>query len=205
MRIDVAFDDSDRELLKQALHAHGELGPDKVDEQVDRLAGTITKAGARELLDQATGKLVPSTVTEYRHHRVYNLLCNGMSVEDAEPWIATLFKISASSAKSLLRATFARFSMELEGKLLAAVEVALLRWRYSPDRDYRDITIASRLVSDWVTDAARLAGKPSPRRTELASQWRFSVETHEHLLDLLGISDEKRASVKEERDAESAG
>ncbi|WP_262062613.1 hypothetical protein [Streptomyces sp. STR69] len=213
MQLTVAFDEDEVAALQKALRevahapAYTELGLEENTEGLARRFGeVVAKAGANEVFDQVTDRLVPFALTEYRQLRVYGLLCNGMSVLEAEIWISAIFKITTASATSLLRATFARFYADprLDENLRNAAQAALLRYKYQTFKEHdlsverRIVTIASRLVSEWVTDVARLAGRPSPRRTGNASQWRFSTQTHDYLLGILDVSDEDRVEAERE-------
>jgi hypothetical protein len=75
--IEVEFSEEDRGRLAAALGR---------DDDVDAVAELVARAGAAELLAVATGRAVPSTVTELRAFRILYLLQKGMSLADAGPW-----------------------------------------------------------------------------------------------------------------------
>ena len=77
MDIEVEFSEEDRGRLAAALGR---------DDDVDAVAELVARAGAAELLAVATGRAVPSTVTELRAFRILYLLQKGMSLADAGPW-----------------------------------------------------------------------------------------------------------------------
>ena len=73
--VQVTVNEDDRRRLKSLF---GETA------DVDALIDKIARAGAEELLAQATGRAVFSSFSELRVHRIYRLLAGGLGLKEAE-------------------------------------------------------------------------------------------------------------------------
>ena len=189
--VDVGFTERERARIQLAFRSHGELEPlpDRANAQLDRIIEIVANAGARETLMQATGEMVPGTLTEFRDCRIYCLVKSGMHVEEAEAWVAALFKVSRTSARRMVRSAFSRFAGELDGELMDAIRTALTEGTHVPPEAVECVHVrtASYLVHRWLTDQARLAGHTAPTATPTASEWRLQSDAYTHLCDLAGV------------------
>lgn len=189
--VDVDFTEQERARLQLAFRSHGELEPlpERANAQLDRIIGIVAKAGARETLMQATGELVPGTLTGFRDCRIYCLVKSGMRVEESEPWVAALFKVSRTQARRMVRSAFSRFAGELDGELLDAIRTALTDGTHVPPEVVECVYVrtASYIVHRWLTDQARLAGHTAPTATPTASEWRLQSDAYTHLCDLAEV------------------
>src|SRR2546425_8585959 len=111
-KVDVLVSDEDRKRLKSLL---GD------DTDIDGLVNRIARAGAEELLAQATGRAVFPTMSELRLYRTYRLLAGGMSFTDAETLLPAVFKITPASARRLIETTVARYEVELKEAVVERV------------------------------------------------------------------------------------
>ena len=188
---DVDFTKRERARIQLAFRSQGELAPqaERANAQLDRIVGIVAKAGAREALMQATGEMAPGTVTEFRDCRIYCLVKSGMRVEESEPWVAALFKVSPTAARRMVRSAFSRFAAELESELLDAIRTALTEGTHVPPEAVECVHVrtASYLVRRWLTDQARLAGHTAPTPTATASEWRLQSDAYAHLCDLAEV------------------
>lgn len=194
--VDAHLTEPERVRIRLAFRSHGELElpPDLASAQLDRIIGIVASAGARETLMQASGEVVPASMTEFRDCRIYCLVKSGMHVEESEPWVAALFKVTRRRAQQMVRSAFSRFAGELDGELLDAIRAALTDGTHVPPEAVECVHVrtASYLVYRWLTDQARLAGYTAPTATSTASEWRLQSDAYTRLCDLAGVPSPER-------------
>lgn len=188
---DLDFTESERRQIEPAFRSHGEPDPDRdrARDQADRIVQIAAKASARETLMQATGAMVPGSVTDFRDCRIFCLVKSGMRVEESEAWVAALFKVSRTRARGMARSAFSGFAVELDGELLEAIRTALTHGTHVPPVAVEcvHVTTASNLVHRWLTDQARLAGHTAPTATTTASECGLHSDAYTHLRDLAQV------------------
>jgi hypothetical protein len=177
MRIDVEVTAEDRARLEAVFGTTADL---------DALIKIIASAGARELLGQATGRAVFSSISDLRHFRIYCLLASGLNLSQAEALVPRLFKVPAGSARRHVEATLARYDVELQDRVHARVRDVLdaARWRDDawaielPAGSVRDTVLA-------VTDELTVA---DPHRIGMGRLWSFPRETYAAVCKHFGIA-----------------
>ena len=112
MDIDIPFSAEDRKRLGQALGSSWDA---------DDVAALLARAGASEILALATGRTVPATLADARAFRIFNLLQQGMNLSDAESLVAAIFKVPSATAKRMVNAAVARYSVELQQGLSGTI------------------------------------------------------------------------------------
>ncbi len=89
MDVVVPYENEDRLRLQRAVQG---------DRDIDALAAVIARAGAREALDQATGRFAPTNLTDQRSYRIYCLLREGMALSQAYGLVAGIFQVPENTA-----------------------------------------------------------------------------------------------------------
>lgn len=179
MNITVPFDDETRQRLQRAVQG---------DRDLDRLAEIIAGAGAREALDQATGKAAPTTMSDLRSYRIYCLVRAGLPVADAYPLIAGIFQVNDATAKRYVDAALARYRVELEADVDTAVGVAFAD--DAPGEQYIDetwwIPVPDALIPR-VRQLIHEAGQPEITSARKGTIWKFPDESYQAVRSAVGL------------------
>jgi hypothetical protein len=179
MRIDVPLSDDERRRLAQALGTQRD---------VDRVAAMVAKAGARELLAQATGAAVFSSITDLKHYRIYMLLHQGLTLDEAERVVAALFKVTGTAARRLVGNAIARYSVELRDALERALVELLEAATWNPEVDRWEVRIPSAFVRERVRDVLSQLPLPDPVPAQRGPLWRYADETYQALRMHFGLA-----------------
>ncbi|GAA2046564.1 hypothetical protein GCM10009839_58770 [Catenulispora yoronensis] len=174
MNVDVAFVGADKDRLKKSLG--GSLDPTEIAE-------LIAAVGAQQMLDQATGKVMLTSLTELRAHAVFLLLKLGLPEKDLETVAATTFKIPTSSARRLIEISFARFDSDLQPVIQQAAKATLagadkgeggkvIEWK---------ILASSALIRKWIQRQLDGTSYENPRRPGRGSMMTLSDRTYQYL------------------------
>jgi hypothetical protein len=178
MRIDVEFEADQQEKLRQALGDDVEHG---------RIAQIVARAGARESLAQATGDAVFSSMADLNRFRIFCFLQEGMGMSEAEPLVASIFKVPSPTAKRLVNAAVARYKVELDARVRETV-VELLdgaAW----NEDQWDMRMPSVFVRERIADLLERLDFQTPTPAQRGSIWRFPDETYQALRQRFGLTE----------------
>jgi hypothetical protein len=170
MQIDVAFTDEDRLRLRRA------LGPGR---DVDALATLLASAGAAEMIALATGRTVPATMAEARAFRIYSMLQQGMSLAEVEDSVAAVFKVTSTSARRMVDAAVARYSVELDEGLSSAIADALDAAEWDPEKQRWNLRLGSAFIRQRILGVAARLPFPDPTPAQAGPVWRFPDETYQ--------------------------
>jgi len=174
--IQVTVNEDDRKRLK------GLFGESA---DVDSLIDTIVRAGADELVAQATGRAVFSTISELRVYRVYRLISSGMSLKDAELLVPSLFKVTPASARRLIETAVARYEVELKDGVVQRVVELLNAADWVEDR--WDVQLPTGLVQRAVLEKVQRLNTANPDRGGRGQIWRFPDETYQGVREAYGL------------------
>lgn len=145
------------------------------------------------MLDFATGRFTPTTITELRSYRLCclldRLLRDGMDIADIESVVGAIFKIPPASAAREVVKAFARFPIELGDWLRQAVVAALKGATWDNENDYWVVRMPAKVVSQWALEVAHVKDLPRPKIAELGAEWGFPHKTYNHLRKLNGLPD----------------
>lgn len=170
VNLDVAVSDEDSQRLS-ALIGTGDT---------PRVTELILKAGAAEALGYATGRAVFSTMTDLRSFRVFCLLEAGMTLDESEKMVATLFKLSPAGARRVVGSTLARYSYELRDGVDAAVQVLLESAVWVDDPGRWEVQLPVGFARDRALELCRSSDKPNPEARR-GFVWQFAHETYNWL------------------------
>jgi hypothetical protein len=74
---------------------------------------------------RATGRVLPATHGETRSYRIFMMLQQGMGLSEVESLVAAIFKVPMATAKRIVNAAVARYSVELDEGLGSAIRESL--------------------------------------------------------------------------------
>lgn len=179
--INVTVGADDQARLKQLLGAG----------EVDRVLKLILTAGAHEALGYGTGKAVFSTMAELRMYRVFCLLEAGMTLDESEDLIATLFKLSPSGARRVVSSTLARYAYELSDEADKALRSRLETATWHKESKRWEVRLPAGFTRDRALDLCRKSEQPNPL-ADRGAIWRFAHETFNWLRDQVGLPPEAK-------------
>jgi hypothetical protein len=171
MEIETPFDDQDRQRLRRAMGG---------DRDYDDLAQLIALAGAREAIDQATGRFVPSTIAEERSYRIFCLLREGLSLADAYALIAGIFQTEPATAKRYVDSAMARFRVELDEAMDAAIRAAFAD--DAAGTEFMDSLWWVRVPDSLIGRVRQIvhdAGQPEIASARKGNVWKFADESYQ--------------------------
>ena len=166
---DTQLSQSEYDRLKAA------LGPGR---DVAALAQAIAKAGATELLSQATGLQVFSSIADLRMYRIYCLLRQGINLDDAETLVAALFKVPPTAARRMVQASLARYDVELQADVDKALAAVIDGAVWDPEAGKWEVKMVSGFVRDRLNSFVANQGLLVPDRSSKGGVWRFADETY---------------------------
>jgi hypothetical protein len=158
------------------------LGP-TVD--LDRILGLLVRAGATELLTQATGRVVPGGLREARLYRVYLLLEAGVTLGEAQALVAAIFKETPGRARGFVESAIARYDVELRASVNARVAEVLDAAIWTEEK--WDVELPLGFVRDRVLEIAGETTFADPNRAGRGSVYRFADETYQAVRASVGL------------------
>ena len=180
MRVTITLDEGDTEDLPVILDPTSDSG---------RLFKALASAGAHEILDQATGKAVPTTIAELRIYRIYSLFRAGLGVTEAETVVTALFKVPPATARKYVDTTIAHYDVELDKLVSDAAKSLLDDKQLSTWSDGKwEITMPCEAVRKWLEDQARTSNQTNPSRSDRAGVWLYPHNTYNHLRKHVGLA-----------------
>ena len=174
--VQVTVSDEDRRRLK------GLFG-DNAD--VDGLIDKIVRAGAEELVAQATGRAVFSTFSDLRLYRIYRLLAGGLSLKEAEVLLPSLFKVTPASARRLIETAVARYEVELKDGVVERV-VELLNVAVWEETRWA-VQLPTGIAQRAVLEKVERLNTADPERAGRGQIWRFPDETYQGIREAYGL------------------
>lgn len=179
MRVEIPLTEDDK---KRLAHALGR------DAEVERVATLVARAGAAELLAQATGRAVPATLAELHAYRIFYLLQQGMDLSESEALVAAIFKVPSNSAKRMVNAAVARFAVELQEGLAEVIVQLLEEASWVEARRRWEVRIPSTFVKERILDVIGRLPLPNPESAQRGPIWHFSDETYQALRAEFGLT-----------------
>lgn len=174
--VQVTVTDEDRRRLKS-------LFGDSAD--IDGLIDKIARAGAEELIAQASGRAVFSTFSDLRIYRVYRLLAGGMSLKEAELLLPSLFKVTPTSSRRLVEAAFARYEVELKDAVVQRVTDLLDAASWTEER--WEVELPMGIVQRDVFEKVERLNTANPDRAGRGQIWKFPDETYQGVRLAFGL------------------
>ena len=174
--VQVTINDEDRKRLKSLF---GETA------DVDGLIDKIARAGAEELLAQATGRAVFSTFSDLRLYRIFRLLAGGLSLKEAEVLLPSLFKVTPASSRRLIETTFARYEVELKDGVVQRITELLNAATWEEDR--WEVELPPGIMQRSVLDRVERLNTANPDRAGRGQIWRFPDETYQGVREAYGL------------------
>lgn len=176
VQVQVAISDEDRRRLKSVFGENADI---------DALIDKIARAGAEELLAQATGRAVFSTFSEVRLYRIYRLFAGGLSLKEADVLLPSLFKVTLASSRRLIEAAFARYEVELKDGVVQRVTELLNAAVWEEER--WEVELPPGIVQRAVLEKVEHLNTADPERARRGQIWRFPDETYQGVRDAYGL------------------
>lgn len=155
------------------------------EDEVEHVLGLVVRAGAAEALAQATGEAVFSSMSDLRMYRVYRLLDGGMSLDESEQLVATLFKMTPAGARRVVSATLARYVFELQGSARDALAERFDAANYDGDGKW-EVILPPGFVRDAATAMWSRGTQPNPEPKQ-GAVYKFKIETFDWMRAQLGL------------------
>lgn len=181
--VQLSVTDDDRKRLKSLF---GETA------DIDALIDKIARAGAEELIAQATGRAVFSSFSDLRVYRIYRLLAGGLGLKEAELLLPSLFKVTPASSRRLIETTFARYEVELKESVVQRLTDLLNMATWVEDR--WEVELPTGIVLRAVLDRVDRLNTANPERAGRGQIWRFPDETYQGVREAFGLR--RRAKPK---------
>lgn len=177
MEIDLNLTEGNRRRLRQA------LGPGV---NVDEIAELVARAGARELVAQATGEAAFSSIADLRSYRIFCLIEQGLGLDDAEGLVAAIFKVPPATAKRLVSSAVARYKVDLEDRVVERIVSLLDEATWTEDKRW-EVQIPSTFVRDRIAETLSRVALPDPQSAQRGPIWKFADETYQALRKESGL------------------
>jgi hypothetical protein len=180
MRVTITLEDDDLDGLPSILGPTSDSG---------RIFKALALAGAREIIDQATGKAIPTTIAELRVYRIYSLFRAGLGVTEAEIVVTALFKVPQATARKYIDTTIAHYDVELSQLVGDAAKNLLDSEQLSVwSAGKWEVTMPCEAVRKWLDDQARAANQTNPSRSDRAGVWLYPHNTYNYLREHVGLA-----------------
>jgi hypothetical protein len=137
----------------------------------------MARAGANEILAQATGRVVPSGIREARLYRIYLLLEAGITLAEAQAVVAASFKETPTRARSLVESAIARYDIELRESVDSRIAEVLEDGKWREDRWY--VELPAGFVRERVLSVADDTTLADVTRAGRGSVYCFPDETYQ--------------------------
>lgn len=183
MNISIPLPEATKQRLAQAFGS---------DQEAERVAELAAAAGAMEVLAQASGEAVFSSVADLRSFRIFCLLQQGMTLAEAERIVALIFKIPARSARTMVNKALARYSMDIRPTLRAFTSDTLDSAVWDEEDEKWRVELPSQFMREQLLDLASSLDVPSPTSVPRGSQWAFPHETYNAVRTELGLCEREK-------------
>ncbi|MGW7506821.1 hypothetical protein ACWGJ0_03630 [Streptomyces massasporeus] len=170
---------------------------------IDATLEKIAQAGAAELLDYCTGRIVPTTISELRANRLNYLLKSNMKLTELEGLVAGLFQIPGSTAARLVKTASSRFAYEWNSDFKELLRESLenqVEWIDDEVQRFQ-LTLTSALARGWMQDQVKSANVSDIEDTKKGGVIRLQEDTYDYLCTLAGAT---RVEKQDKRGKKSA-
>jgi hypothetical protein len=178
MKVTVGFEVPDEDVLR----LQTSLG---ASTNLSQVVDAILKAGAKEFLDQATGRVVPGGIREARLYRIFLLLQSGVTLSDVQVIVAAIFKETPSRARSLVESAIARYDIELRESVDQRVAEILKKATWI--EGHWELELPNGFVRDRILEAASKTTFADPTRAGRGVIYKFPHETYNAVRKSFGL------------------
>jgi hypothetical protein len=158
------------------------------------LVRKIARAGARELVAQATGDAVFSSMTDLRSFRISCLVAEYVGMADIERVVAGLFKVPLRSARTMVSTAIARYKVDLDAHVFHVLKELLDQAECDRGKDWFRVRVPSDLAHERLDSLIETLSVPGPRQSDIGTIYLFSDRTYQALRKSHGLP--PRAWVK---------
>jgi hypothetical protein len=145
------------------------------------LVRKIAKAGARELVAQATGDAVFSSMTDLRSFRISCLVAEDVGMADIERVVAGLFKVPLRSARAMVSTAIARYKVDLDAHVFDVLKDLLDKATCDRGEGWFRVRVPSDLAHERLDSLIETLSVPGPRISEIGTIYLFHDRTYQAL------------------------
>lgn len=142
LSLDGIIGEREKEVLFRVLNC-------QTDEELTQKFNRISMAAICEYLEMILGKQLPTRANEIRERRLYHLLKHyfqGYFPNEAE--VSSIFQLTESDSRSLLRNVRTKFKFELETELLNTIREILRNASQQDDGNYRVVISSDNILEE---------------------------------------------------------
>jgi hypothetical protein len=141
----------------------------------------VARAGAMEMLAQASGTAVFSSITDLRAFRIYCMLEAGMTLGEAEATVAAIFGVESRRAKTMVNGAVARYRIELRQRVAEEIRTLLQEAAWSNEEGRWVMRLPSMFIRHRVADELEQLDVPEPVSAKRGARWYMANETYQAL------------------------
>ena len=151
------------------------------------LVRKIAKAGARELVAQATGDAVFSSMTDLRSFRISCLVAEDVGMADIERVVAGLFKVPIRSARTMVSTAIARYKVNLDAHVFTVLMELLKQATCDRAEGWFRMRVPSDLAHERLDSLIETLSVPGPRPSDIGTIYLFQDRTYQALRKSHGL------------------
>ncbi|MDA8330316.1 MAG: hypothetical protein M0027_03750 [Candidatus Dormibacteraeota bacterium] len=145
------------------------------------LVKQIARAGARELIAQAAGEAVFSSMKDLRSFRIACLVAEDVPMADIERVVAGLFKVPLRSARTMVSGAIARYKVQLDAHVFEVLKKLLDTATCDPSEGWFRVRVPSDLVHERLDNLLETLSVPGPRPSSIGTIYLFPDQTYQKL------------------------
>lgn len=198
---DKFFENGQREILENLFIIVDESDSDDVKERkLKKALENIICAALSEYREMFLGRGLPSRADEIQQHRLYFLIKYHFKYTiPSEAQVSSIFQLTQSRSRSLIRAVLTRFHYELTDKLDKTLKNTLKKGYLDKDKDYCHVNIHSAYVLDEMNRLIALNAPDlySVKKVEnVARTYKIDQESFQKLQELLEFNESEIGECK---------
>ncbi|HUY25262.1 MAG TPA: hypothetical protein VMV09_08170 [Candidatus Saccharimonadales bacterium] len=151
------------------------------------LVQKIARAGARELVAQATGDAVFSSMTDLRSYRISCLVAEDVAMGDIERVVAGLFKVPLRTARTMVSTAVARYKVDLDAHVFDVLKELVEQATCGRGEGTFQMRVPSELAHERLDNLIESLGVPGPRPSDIGTIYLFSDRTYQALRKAHGL------------------
>lgn len=193
--LDKLINNEEKDILKEILSCD-------TDKELEKEVSGICKAAVYEYLEMILGKQLPTRANEIKERRLFHLLkYHFIGRIPRESEVSSLFQLTGSRSKTLLRNVKTKFRFELKKAIKNTVKTMLKEIKYE-NEEYHAIILNKNILEE----IKQTVESEAPRLNQIrkvsnsASLYKIPIDTLKVLCDYYGIDFEtlKKEAKKDE-------
>jgi hypothetical protein len=182
------FTDDERQKLKDLFRTQD-------DTEFSEALQKVVRAALSEYKEMFLGMGLPSRADEIRQHRLFHLIKHYFRERlPSEAEVSSLFQLTQSRSRSLLRYTMTRFHYDLEQETQNTLKETVKQAQFNDDKkEYRVVIQSDNVLNELNLIIATVAPSLDPvsKVRNMSRTYSISEDSHDALCKYLGISKKK--------------